>query len=711
MMRFLFSSHSKVCRRIFLIFLGCALLPTLTLALLYYWQVSNLLSDQAQQGLCYASKNIGERLDSHIRQLSKNLQGLAHLYQGHPDHFEAFFSGTDLLQDHLLSGLSVFESDGTPVPLLGAALEPPTLTDDDKSLLFAGRILLHIPERATEQGAARILIALQPGNPSTGLMIGEISRSHLLELTTPFLPDKAQIFVTAGTGTAVFSSAPLEKSNYVPPQPDILEADHHQHYGSKGDFIASNWSIVFPPAISSENWIVVVRESRADALASLYRFRNAFYLVGLVSFLIVSILSGRHIRRNLVPLQRLKEGTHRISQGDFGHRIEVNSRDEFENLADSLNDMAEKLDRQFHTLAQTGQATRALLSALDREKIIVTLLEKMPRVVRCDFVSLALSSPDKSCFQVRTGFDPDGHDDASATSYQASLTSDQIELLYNAEESLFTSDAADFSELLEPVARRGMLSFFILPIYRHSSICGLITLGYRNKPQLSREDGIRARSIADQVAVALANTRLMEELAELSFGTLKALARTVDAKSSWTAGHSERVTELAMAIGRTLGLPPQELDLLHRASLLHDIGKIGVPNALLEKAGPLTDREYALVKTHPEKGVRILEPIRAYRDVLPIVEQHHEWFNGQGYPQGLKGDEIAPGARILAVADVYDALISDRPYRSGWPHPEVIMHIKNRAGQQFDPEVVHAFLHSLDTLPLAETFAPKALQG
>jgi len=189
-------------------------------------------------------------------------------------------------------------------------------------------------------------------------------------------------------------------------------------------------------------------------------------------------------------------------------------------------------------------------------------------------------------------------------------------------------------------------------------------------------------------------------LDRLSRDTLTALARAIDAKSKWTAGHSERVTRLALKLGRALGLGAEALENLYRGGLLHDIGKIGTPAELLNKAGRLSDREYDIMRQHPDTGERILEPIDAFAAALPIVKQHHEHFNGNGYPDGLSGDEIDLGARIMAVADVYDALSSDRPYRSGLDQKQVLEIIQKDAGSQFDPRVVAALIEVLEQDPL-----------
>ena len=203
------------------------------------------------------------------------------------------------------------------------------------------------------------------------------------------------------------------------------------------------------------------------------------------------------------------------------------------------------------------------------------------------------------------------------------------------------------------------------------------------------------RQLTDQVAVALANTHLVEELDALNWGALTALARAVDAKSPWTAGHSERVTSMGIRIGDELKLAPDEIDILHRGGLLHDVGKIGVLAAILDKPGKLTDEEYEVMKQHPAIGANILQPIAAYADVIPIVRQHHERWDGSGYPDGLAHKQIHFFARIFAVADVYDAMVSDRPYRAGFPVENVIQTIVESSGSHFDPEVVDAFLRAM----------------
>lgn len=184
----------------------------------------------------------------------------------------------------------------------------------------------------------------------------------------------------------------------------------------------------------------------------------------------------------------------------------------------------------------------------------------------------------------------------------------------------------------------------------------------------------------------------IEALEQLDLGTLTALARAIDAKSAWTAGHSERVTRLALKLGHALGLPDKSLEIMHRGGLLHDIGKIGTPATILDKPGNLEPEEMQIMRDHVTIGVRILEPISCFREALPLVAQHHEWFDGSGYPAGLAGEGISLHARILAVADCYDAMVSDRPYRKGLAKQQALDILRQRSGSQFDPVVIEAFM-------------------
>jgi diguanylate cyclase (GGDEF)-like protein/putative nucleotidyltransferase with HDIG domain len=187
-----------------------------------------------------------------------------------------------------------------------------------------------------------------------------------------------------------------------------------------------------------------------------------------------------------------------------------------------------------------------------------------------------------------------------------------------------------------------------------------------------------------------------DELATLYLATIRSLALAIDAKDQYTHQHILRVQQYAVATAHALKIDGDELKAIETGALLHDIGKLGVPEYVLLKPGRLSDEEYAKIKEHPRIGADILDPVKFPWPVLPVVKYHHERWDGRGYPEGLSGEAIPRTARILAVADVYDALTSTRSYRSAWKHERAIAEIERSAGTHFDPEVVQAFLTIAD---------------
>ena len=191
--------------------------------------------------------------------------------------------------------------------------------------------------------------------------------------------------------------------------------------------------------------------------------------------------------------------------------------------------------------------------------------------------------------------------------------------------------------------------------------------------------------------LALVNKRLATRLQEMTQGFVRAIADALDAKDEYVHGHARRVSGYALAIGRRMGLDQDMLEQISLCGLLHDIGKIGTPDNILLKPGALTHEERAVMQLHSERGARMLAGITEMHDVAAAVRHHHERFDGSGYPEGLSGEQIPLAARIISVADAYDAMTSPRPFREALDHEEALGHLESGAGTQFDPEVVRAF--------------------
>ena len=190
--------------------------------------------------------------------------------------------------------------------------------------------------------------------------------------------------------------------------------------------------------------------------------------------------------------------------------------------------------------------------------------------------------------------------------------------------------------------------------------------------------------------------RSADENRELFLGTVKGLAAAIDGKDPYTRGHSERVSRISVAIAQRLGLPDDECEKIRISALLHDVGKIAIDDSILKKPAALTDEEYEIMKQHPQKGYKIMSQIKAMKDFLPGMYMHHEMVNGQGYPQGLKGDEIPLMGKIVAVADTFDAMTTDRPYQLAMKFEDAINRIQTFVGTRYDPGVVSAFVEACE---------------
>jgi HD-GYP domain-containing protein (c-di-GMP phosphodiesterase class II) len=205
-------------------------------------------------------------------------------------------------------------------------------------------------------------------------------------------------------------------------------------------------------------------------------------------------------------------------------------------------------------------------------------------------------------------------------------------------------------------------------------------------------DAKLVRSLADESSIYLDNARLFEDLHGLLMGLLHSLTSAVDAKDNYTCGHSQRVALLSRHLARAIGLGEDDIEQIYISALLHDVGKIGVPEAVLQKAGKLTEEEFAQMKRHPRIGSRILQDVRQLKHVLPGVLHHHERFDGRGYPDGLSDERIPLMGRIICLADSFDAMTSNRTYRPGMPIDVALAEIKKCAGTHFDPKLAEAFL-------------------
>ena len=249
------------------------------------------------------------------------------------------------------------------------------------------------------------------------------------------------------------------------------------------------------------------------------------------------------------------------------------------------------------------------------------------------------------------------------------------------------------------VEARGLISILYFPLVLKESAIGVFIIGStRSIRQFSNTEIELSYVLSAQVSLAIANAQLykkaQEAIVDLTWAydaTLEGWSRVLDMRDHETDEHTHRVADLTVALARRMGIPEAELGQIRRGALLHDIGKMAIPDSILQKPGDLSKEEEAMMRTHPEKALHILSQIGYLIPAMDIPYYHHEKWDGTGYPRGLVGEEIPLPARIFAVVDVFDALTSDRPYRKAWTREKALLYLQEQSGKHFYPEAVKVF--------------------
>ncbi len=349
------------------------------------------------------------------------------------------------------------------------------------------------------------------------------------------------------------------------------------------------------------------------------------------------------------------------------------------------------------------EITRVINSTLDLEAMITQLARMVVDIISADSCIIYLLDTKEKKFLPRAVFgsilEASGRGKGSEEFSFARLDPSHLRELNGGNTVLISKLEENPLFDTEILAEKGIQGIVIHPLLARENWLGiLVILHGKRAEEISREERNVIAAIGSQAAIAIENALLYEDIERSYFSTVKALAKAIEVKDPYTHGHSERVTEYALMIAEAMDLDDREKQNIKYAATLHDIGKIGIAGKVLNKPGALTDEEYLHVKTHPLLGDTIVEPVEFLQGPRPLILHHHERYDGRGYPDGLKGDEIPLGARIITVADSYEAMRSDRPYRKALSPEDARAELIRNSGTQFDPHVVEIFLEILDQI-------------
>lgn len=669
--------RTRVGRRIVLVFIACAVLPITLMGVLSYQSIASQIREQSDDRLYRASKINGQALMQRLALLGAELGSPATVLQvasssdewtvpAQPSHFlRLTLTAFDTVQPSRTTRLTADALDhlrqGKPLLLTGS--EAP------------GRIMM--ATLVTTAGGERIAW----GEPDPAFLWAE-------PLGNGALPPTPDFCVLSGA-TPIYCEAVLAEriASLLSHRDDTR---HFDWTGEDDQYRAASWPLFLRFAYLQDDWTIVVSEARSAMLQPLSSFKLMHVMSLGIVLAVVALLSQISVRRTLQPLEALNAATERIARRELATRVDVTSDDEFGVLARSFNTMAASLETQFTGLDAIAELGQRLLTARDPHDIADATLPFAVRIIPSGMAALVILPPagDRrgmaESWIIRPG---------EAPAPARPIPIDPAWYAMGSRAVLASATATD-TRIPKPLVETHAAFHVIQPFRIDGAVAGYLAFA-RQDTELSAEHNLFLHQLVDLVTVALSAVRLVRELDSLSWGALRALARAIDAKSPWTGGHSDRVTAIAVAIGRRMGLPDVEVERIHRGGLLHDVGKIGVSAAVLDKPGKLDEAEWAQMKSHPTLGARILEPIQRYADVIPIVLYHHERFDGRGYPEGLAGERIPLLARVLAVADVFDALVSDRPYRPGMSEQQALRIIEQGCGSHFDPEIGSLFLEMM----------------
>ena len=358
----------------------------------------------------------------------------------------------------------------------------------------------------------------------------------------------------------------------------------------------------------------------------------------------------------------------------------------------------EKIQRQVRRFQALRVIDAAISAGPDLQFTLGIVLEQIMSLLNVDAASILLSRPgtQELEYEATCGFRTDSilHSELQIGKGFAGRAAQTRKTIHIRDLSIMSEDA---NQLL-PIEAEGFKVYYGVPLIAKDQVKGVLEVFLRTDRLIDQDRLEFLEALAGQAAIAIDNSSLFEQLqdsnTEISIAydaTLEGWAKALELRDRETVGHAHRVIEMTLRVADRIGIRGESLQHIRRGALLHDIGKMGIPDSILLKPGPLTPSEWEIMRQHPTHAFEMLKTIDYLGPALEIPYCHHEKWDGNGYPRGLRENKIPISARIFAVVDVWDALTSDRPYRSAWPEHQALEYIQMESGRHFDPQVVNAF--------------------
>jgi diguanylate cyclase (GGDEF)-like protein len=512
--------RSRFGRRLLLLFIGCAVLPTAVVATVSYRHVTRYLLTQSETRLHQASKTFGAAIFERLLLLDATLKSVPTrdlLPRAIADSVAVL--ALDPGAGRRFTALELIRDDSTRFPIFGALTELPLLTEQNHADLADGLPLLltrHDVGQPTHTYLVR-QVHRRDGARVDGILVGEINADYLWATFDQSLiapgtiltvkDESGEVLVSSVAGTqSAFQALGLDAR----PDADSLARLDRVPY------VTSTWPILLDEVFAAPTWNLILGHTRREVMGPVVRFTDTLLMVVLGSFALVLALSVHRIRRSLIPLRELQEGTRRIAGHDFGSRVAIRSKDEFEELGASFNAMAIQLDRQFQALATAAEIDRAVLSATSAGEIVATLLARLPDVYPCDAVCVTLMAPDGAKSLPSLVHD---YSSGSRTHVRVDLHSEDVQHLLDGPDAtaLGLVEGEPLPPYVAPLIELGSTAFFILPLRFQHQLVGVIVLAGDATHPADADARVQVRRLADQAAVALANARMLQQVRTLAY--------------------------------------------------------------------------------------------------------------------------------------------------------------------------------------------------